>query len=208
MRSYGQYCGLARSLEMIGDRWNLLIVRELLVSPARYRDLQRGLHGIATNLLADRLRDLEAAGVLERRLSDNGQVVEYTLTPWGAQLREPIQGLIRWSLPLMIRGPEGDEFRPAWLSLVLPTLLAPRVPEPETSAIGLDIGEELLRLVSGPAGYEVTPRGEDPVDATVQADAHGLLGLASGALSLDDALALGLVRIDGDVSVVRTAFAA
>jgi hypothetical protein len=60
MRSYGQYCGLARSLEVVGDRWNLLIVRQLLIAPARYRDLIDGLPGIATNLLADRLRDLDA----------------------------------------------------------------------------------------------------------------------------------------------------
>ena len=67
MRSYGQYCGLARSLEVVGDRWNLLIVRQLLIAPARYRDLIDGLPGIATNLLANRLRDLEASGVVASR---------------------------------------------------------------------------------------------------------------------------------------------
>lgn len=99
MRSYGQYCGLARSLEVVGDRWNLLIVRQLLVGSARYRDLLEGLPGIATNLLADRLRDLETAGVIERRLADTGSVVEYALTEWGAELRQPIESLIRWSTP-------------------------------------------------------------------------------------------------------------
>lgn len=83
MRSYGQYCGLARSLEVVGDRWNLLIVRQLLIAPARYRDLVNGLPGIATNLLADRLRDLESSGVIERRLAGEGSAVEYSLTPWG-----------------------------------------------------------------------------------------------------------------------------
>lgn len=99
MRSYGQYCGLARSLEVVGDRWNLLIVRQLLIAPARYRDLIDGLPGIATNLLADRLRDLETSGVIERRLASAGSVVEYALTPWGAELRRPIESLIRWSTP-------------------------------------------------------------------------------------------------------------
>ncbi len=113
MRSYDQYCGLARSLEIVGDRWNLLIVRELLIAHARYRDLIERLPGIATNLLADRLRDLEAAGVVERRLAGEGSVVEYTLTPWGAELRQPIEGLLRWSTPLMISGPAGSySFRP------------------------------------------------------------------------------------------------
>ena len=75
-RSYGQYCGLARSLDVVGDRWNLLIVRQLLMGPARYGELREGLSGIATNLLTDRLRDLETAGVIERQLSGayGGQV--------------------------------------------------------------------------------------------------------------------------------------
>ena len=126
MRRYGQYCGLARSLEIVGDRWNLLIVRQLLIAPARYRDLVAGLPGIATNLLADRLRELESAGVVERRLGD-GSTVEYALTAWGAELREPIKGLIRWSTPLMVRGPEGDTFRHEWLTVAIPALLAARV---------------------------------------------------------------------------------
>src|SRR5690625_6913914 len=96
-RDYGQYCGLARALDVVGDRWNLLIVRQLLMAPARYGELRDGLPGIATNLLTDRLRDLENAGVLERRLSDGGSAISYALTEWGAQLREPIYALVRWS---------------------------------------------------------------------------------------------------------------
>lgn len=118
-RDYGQYCGLARSLDVVGDRWNLLIVRQLLMGPARYGELREGLSGIATNLLTDRLRDLETAGVIERQLSGDSSAITYALTEWGAQLREPINALVRWSTPLMIRGPENDEFRPNgswWLS--------------------------------------------------------------------------------------------
>src|SRR5574337_1138138 len=96
-RSYGQYCGLARALDVVGDRWNLLIVRQLLVAPARYQELRDGLPGVATNLLADRLRDLETAGVIERRPAEHGGAITYALTTWGARLREPIEGLIRWS---------------------------------------------------------------------------------------------------------------
>ncbi|MBO0875285.1 MAG: helix-turn-helix transcriptional regulator, partial [Pseudonocardia sp.] len=106
-RSYGQYCGLARALDVVGDRWNLLIVRQLLMAPSRYRELLDGLPGVATNLLADRLRDLETAGVVERRLAEEGNAIVYALTPWGAELREPVEGLIRWSTPLMGRGPDG-----------------------------------------------------------------------------------------------------
>jgi DNA-binding HxlR family transcriptional regulator len=208
MRSYGQYCGLARSLEVVGDRWNLLIVRQLLVAPARYRDLIDGLPGIATNLLADRLRDLEASGVVERRLAGEGSVVEYALTPWGAELRHPIESLIRWSTPLMVRGPEGDSFRPEWLALAVPALLDTRVKVRRSATVGLEIGGRLLELRARRSGFEVGPHDGRDLDATVRADPAYVLGLAAGALTLSDARALGLVEIDGDESVVRTVFAA
>ena len=208
MRSYGQYCGLARSLEVVGDRWNLLIVRQLLIAPARYRDLIDGLPGIATNLLADRLRDLEASGVIERRLAGEGSVVEYALTPWGAELRQPIESLIRWSTPLMVRGPEGDSFRPEWLALAVPALLDARVKVRSSATVGLEIGDPLLQLRATRSGFEVGPHDGRDLDATVRADPACVLGLAAGALTLGDARALGLVEIDGDESVVRTVFAA
>src|SRR5687768_6915286 len=110
-RKYGQFCGLARALDVVGDRWNLLIVRQLLVGPARYGELLAGLPGVATNLLSTRLRDLEAAGVIERQPAQEANAVVYTLTEWGAQLREPVEGLIRWSTPLMVPGPGDDHFR-------------------------------------------------------------------------------------------------
>ncbi|MFI6732493.1 winged helix-turn-helix transcriptional regulator [Nonomuraea sp. NPDC050451] len=208
MRSYGHYCGLARSLEVVGDRWNLLIVRQLLIAPARYRDLIDGLPGIATNLLADRLRDLEASGVVERRLAGEGSVVAYALTPWGAELRRPIESLIRWSTPLMVRGPEGDSFRPEWLALALPALLDTRVKVRLSATVGLEIGDPPFQLRATRSGFEVGPHDGRDLDATVRADPAYVLGLAAGALTLSDARALGLVEIDGDESVVRTVFAA
>ncbi|WP_410657262.1 winged helix-turn-helix transcriptional regulator [Amycolatopsis sp. lyj-112] len=208
MRSYGQYCGLARSLEVVGDRWNLLIVRQLLIAPARYRDLIDGLPGIATNLLADRLRDLEGSGVVERRLAGAGSVVEYALTPWGAELRQPIESLIRWSTPLMVRGPDSDSFRPEWLALAVPALLDARVKVRLSATVGLEIGGRLFELRATRSGFEVGPHDGRDLDATVRADPAYVLGLAAGALTLSDASTLGLVEIDGDESVVRTVFAA
>ncbi|WP_032380165.1 winged helix-turn-helix transcriptional regulator [Rhodococcoides fascians] len=208
MRSYDQYCGLARSLEIVGDRWNLLVVRELLIGPARYRDLQIGLPGIATNLLAERLRHLEASGVIERRLAGDSNAVQYALTAWGAELRKPIDGLLRWSLPLMVSGPKvGDTFRPNWLALAIPALLENRVDARPSTAIGLEVGDELLQLCATESGFEVGLHDGRILEATVRADAAGLLGLAAGALTVDDAQALGLIDIRGDDSIVRTCFA-
>lgn len=203
MRRYGQYCGLARSLEIVGDRWNLLIVRQLLIAPARYRDLVAGLPGIATNLLADRLRELESAGVVERRLGD-GSTVEYALTAWGAELREPIEGLIRWSTPLMVRGPEGDTFRHEWLTLAIPALLAARVKVRATLSIGLTGEDMTLQLNASRAGFTVgTPDGRE-LAGTLHGAPEYILGLAAGALTIDDARALGVIEIDGDEAAVRS----
>jgi DNA-binding HxlR family transcriptional regulator len=209
MRSYGQYCGLARSLEVVGDRWNLLIVRQLLISTARYRDLVDGLPGIATNLLADRLRDLESAGVIERRLADTGSVVEYALTPWGSELRQPIESLIRWSTPLMVRGPDGDAFRLEWLALAVPALLSTRAKVRSTTTVGLAVGgDSLLQLRATRTGVEVGPHDGRTLAATIHADPMCVLGLAAGALTLTDARTLGLVEIDGDASAINAIFAA
>jgi DNA-binding HxlR family transcriptional regulator len=201
-RSYGQYCGLARALDVVGDRWNLLIVRQLLVAPARYRELLDGLPGVATNLLADRLRDLEAAGVVERRLAegDNNAIV-YALTPWGAELREPVEGLIRWSTPLMTRGPAGDRFRVEWLGLALGALLTGRVAAHRSSTVGIAVDDQLLQVRTTRSGTEVGPHDGRDLDAVVHADAPVVLGLAAGVLSLDDTR--GLVDIEGDESAVR-----
>lgn len=203
-RDYGQYCGLARALDVVGDRWNLLIVRQLLMGPARYRDLRAGLSGIATNLLTDRLRDLETAGVLERQVSDDGKALSYALTPWGAQLREPIYALVRWSTPLMVRGPQGDEFRAEWLRLALPALFAHRVPAGPSVAVGIAVDGGTVQLQTTEAGIEVGEPDGRPLDAVLHTEAPIVLGLAAGVLSFDDVMAL--VEIDGEQSALRKFF--
>jgi DNA-binding HxlR family transcriptional regulator len=110
MRSYNQYCAIARALDIIGDRWTLLIARELLLGSSRYGELQDGLPGIPTNLLAARLRQLEEDGVVAR----DGQGL-YTLTPWGQHLAEPLAALTRWGSPLMREMGDSDAFRSRWL---------------------------------------------------------------------------------------------
>lgn len=179
-RDYGQYCGLARALDVVGDRWNLLIVRQLLMGPARYRDLRDGLSGIATNLLAERLRDLETAGVIERRVSDDGKALSYALTPWGAQLREPIYALVRWSTPLMVRGPQGDDFRAERLRLALPALFADRVPAGPSVAVGIAVDGGAVQLQATESGIEVGEPDGRALVAVLHTEAPLVLGLAAG----------------------------
>jgi DNA-binding HxlR family transcriptional regulator len=203
-RSYGQYCGLARALDVVGDRWTLLIVRQLLLGPARYGRLLDGLPGVATNLLADRLRSLEQAGVVERRASERDDAAAYALTAWGEELREPVEALIRWSTPLMVRGPEGDTFRDQWLVLALRALFAGRTGG-GSATVAVELDEERIGLRVSPDGVEVE-RWPDlqPCDAVVRAEPALILGLAVGALTLDQVAAAG--AIEGDEAALRTAF--
>ena len=202
-RSYGQYCGLARSLDTIGDRWSLLIVRELLLGPLRYGELAAAVGGIATNLLADRLRDLEASGVIERQVGDTGGVV-YVLTPWGAQLREPVESLIRWSTPLMISGAGRDTFSPRWLAVALPALLHRRTAR-RPAEVGIDLPGLFVTLRIDKDGPTVTAEPDQRPDTVLTAAPEIVLGLASGALTLEQALPVASVH--GDTRVVAAVFA-
>ncbi|MDQ3757243.1 MAG: helix-turn-helix transcriptional regulator [Actinomycetota bacterium] len=198
-RSYGQFCGLARALDVIGDRWSLLIVRQLLVSPARYTELQAGLPGVATNLLAERLRYLEQAGVLDRRPAEDGAAITYALTRWGAELREPIEALVRWSTPLMARGPGDDRFQLEWLAIALPALLAGRQGR---GAIGIAVDGEILQVRVTSSGVDVGHHDGRELLGVLHADPWVVLGLASGVLDLDGVSA----DIDGDRDAVRAVF--
>jgi DNA-binding HxlR family transcriptional regulator len=111
VRSYHQYCALAKALDIVGDRWTLLVMRELLIRPSRYGELQESLPGIASNLLAARLRLLEENGVIAK--TEDGR---YTPTEWGEFLREPVQALVRWAAQLMLTHEEGDAFQAQWLA--------------------------------------------------------------------------------------------
>ena len=108
-RSYGQYCGFARALELVGERWALLIVRDLLVGPKRFSEIQRGLPGIPTNILTARLNELEDSGLVRRRLLERpAKGVVYELTAEGRALEEPVMALGRWGAQ-RLGAPRPDE---------------------------------------------------------------------------------------------------
>lgn len=121
VRSYGQYCAVAKALDVVGDRWTLLIVRELLLrGPSRYTELLAGLPGIATNLLSERLRDLEAAGLVERQPPRPPVATPVLrLTARGRQLRPALAAIGAWGAPYVDRHAPGDHVRLHWLTLPL-----------------------------------------------------------------------------------------
>jgi DNA-binding HxlR family transcriptional regulator len=144
MRSYDEYCAIAKSLDVVGDRWTLLIVRELeLRGACRYTDLRNGLPGIASNLLAERLRQLESAGVVAREEAPPPIATTlFRLTPRGEQLEPVLDELFRWGLPLMTEQKPGDAVRSHWLAGALEVILTDRQPDASPVTVELQIGDQ------------------------------------------------------------------
>lgn len=186
MRSYDQFCGLARALDHVGHRWTLLIVRELLLGPKRFTDLRGGLPGIANNLLADRLRQLQDDGLVTRReLPPPAASTVYELTESGRELQEAVHALIRWGGRWMIPGPGNDEFRPEWLVLALDALGAGGI-QPGTM-LELNISGTAVRLAGTDGRLTQVHEPQPHPDLRVTADATTILGLAAGELTVTEA---------------------
>ncbi|HTD63638.1 MAG TPA: winged helix-turn-helix transcriptional regulator [Verrucomicrobiae bacterium] len=190
MRSYGQYCTFARGLDVVGDRWVLLIVRELLDGPRRYNELLWGLPGIATNLLADRLRALEDAGVIERPDDHT-----YALTKWGEGLREVVYSLGRWANPLMKRPLGNDEFRSHWLTHPIHVLYEGVDKRRPRLVIEVDTGDAPMTIASANGTVRVVPGRPASPDLVLSGPPDGIIGLLAG---MRDRASVAKVTITGD----------
>lgn len=203
-KSYGQFCALARALDHIGDRWALLVVRELLTGPKTYRQLQGSLPGISPNLLVDRLRSLADDGLVVR--SDGptrSKSVVYRLTDAGLALQGAVFELIRWGARWMVTGPQDDHVDAKWAVLALRALL-------ESSGGGrrrrrgfvhVDADGVWLTVAVGSRARTVRPGRLGVADATVSASLPDLLAVASGFA--EDWLNAAI--IDGDADLVAAA---
>jgi DNA-binding HxlR family transcriptional regulator len=189
VKRYDQYCPIACSLSLVGERWTLLVVRELLYGPKRYTDLVAGLPGIGTNILADRLKELEGAGLVERRkLPPPAASTVYELTPAGHGLRPVLHELARFGARLM-GPPPADALEPGWLEHALDLVVSPLAGD---VAVAFRIGEERASLVDG----RVVPGLATVADAVVEGDAIGFYRLfVEGELDA--------VRIEGDFRAVE-----
>jgi DNA-binding HxlR family transcriptional regulator len=204
MRSYGQYCALARALDVVGDRWTLLIVRELLSQqPCRYTDLRSGLPGIASNLLVERLRELEEAGIVSREAAPPPVATTlFRLTPRGEELRPVLEAIGRWGRPLLQDAKPDATFRSHWLVVPLEFQLRDNAPEGPPVAIEVRTGEQPMLVEAGGGEVRVRPGSSPLPDATVTGDPAVVLGFLVGGLDLDTARRRGL-ELEGDASAVR-----
>ena len=205
MRSYGEYCSVAKSLDVIGDRWTLLIVRELLLrGSCRYTDLRNGLPGVATNLLAERLRELEQAGVVSRvEAPPPVATTVFALTERGRALEPVLDELARWGIPYMVEGPApADEFRSHWLAWPARLFLRDRNPDGPPVQIALRVDGEDAVLESDHGEINVRPGPAADAAAVLTGPPHAILGVFSGQVDPERAADQGLT-ITGDVGALR-----
>jgi DNA-binding HxlR family transcriptional regulator len=195
-RSYDQYCSAARALDLVGDRWTLLIVRELLAGPRRYTDLHADLPGVSTDVLASRLKDMERDGLTtRRRLPPPGAAYVYELTSRGRELLLVLQALGAWGAPELGERRPTDAVRAHWFALPLLRAL-----EGE-GLVEVRLEEGEFHLYVGMEG-DGSVYGEGP--APREPDARLVLGVdtctavAQGELSLPDAVRAGRVEVSGE----------
>jgi DNA-binding HxlR family transcriptional regulator len=203
MRSYDEYCSVAKSLDLVGDRWTLLVVRELsLRGPSRYTDLRNGLPGIATNLLADRLRDLEAAGLVAREEAPPPVATTlFRLTERGAGLKPVLDELMRWGLPLMVEQRDDEAVRSHWLAGALEVMLSDREPAGDPVTLELRLGDEPVVVTAGAGEVKVSLGAAAEPDATIAGPARPIMGLLLGYLDHGGAEAMG-VTVSGDAAAI------
>lgn len=197
-RRYHQYCPVARALDVVGERWSLLIARELLLGPRRFTDLADGLPGIGSSVLATRLKELERNGLVAKRtLPPPAASVVYELTPEARGLARVLAALADWGMNLLDQPRRDDAVHVRWLVLALAVTAhpAPSLPDAtyelwvDNEAFHLRSHDGRLQAIQGPAAN---------ASATINVTRDGLDAIASGDIDVTSAQADGLIEIDGD----------
>jgi DNA-binding HxlR family transcriptional regulator len=203
MRTYGDGCAIAHALDLVGERWALLVVRELLLGPKRYTDLRRGLPNASPNVLSERLRELERAGIVRRRkLPPPAGSRIYELTEWGLELEEIVMSLGRWGA----RAPTPPNDAP--IASADSVILALRARFDSSAAHGLRaryelrLGEDRFRVEVANDEIEVARGGADHPDATIDTDPGTLEAVLWRGRSLADTRRSGTLTIEGNRGAV------
>jgi DNA-binding HxlR family transcriptional regulator len=202
-RSYEDSCGIARALDVVGERWALLVVRELLLGPKRFTDLRAGLPRIGPDMLAARLRELEDAGlVVQRRLAPPAARTVYELTARGRELEPVLHALGRWGSRQALRR-DPPALSPDAAVVAMQTMFEPDpAPAPSVIALRLDGHEFSLRADADRLVATAGPGA--PPAATVQTDPVTLSAVLWHGLDIDQAIAEGRLAIDGDLPAARS----
>jgi len=202
-RSYNQLCGIAAALDVIGDRWTTLVVRDLLLGPLRFGDLAEAMPGIGTNTLAARLKHLESAGVVQRTLLPlPNRGTAYELTDYGRELQPILMALGRWGTKSMGRLPTDVTARSRWLVGAMPAFHDDRrrVAQPTTWELRLTDGAFTVHAQG--KGFSVAAGAPGDADLIVTTRDDVLHALLAGGLATADAVESGAVTLEGDAAAL------
>ena len=203
-KRYDQFCPIAHALSLVGERWALLVVRELLAGPKRYTDLVHGLPGIGTNILAARLRDLEEAGVVrKRKLPPPAASTVYELTEYGAELNESLYALARWGARTLGPPKPGDELEPDWGLNAIPALFDAAAARDLDATWVLEVGDDVFTARIADSSVRASCGPAEDADAVIKLDLETFYWLVVGELDPEEALASGRATVDGDPAVLE-----
>ena len=181
MRTYGDGCGIAHALDLVGERWALLVVRDLILGPKRFTDLRRGLPGIGTNILAARLKELERGGIVERRtLPPPAASAVYELTEYGRALEGPLLALGRWGAMSMGQR-EGRALRSEWLAVALKAFFRPEAAADLRADIELRFEDGTFLVRIDRSSLLVEPSARNGADLVLTTEVETLIGYLAGA---------------------------
>jgi DNA-binding HxlR family transcriptional regulator len=201
-RSYGDACGIARALDAVGERWALLVVRELLLGPQRFSDLRHALPKASSNLVADRLRELEGRGVIHRRkLPAPASSWVYELTAWGRDLEPILLALGDWGVQIAL--PPAPTTLSATSVLLFLRSSAHPDPEAPPATFRLELDDRVWAVRAEDGRVHVQPGEPENPDASLRADPTTLNALLETPGKLDAAVSDGSVIAGGDVSALR-----
>jgi len=198
-RDYEQYCGLARGLDVVGERWTLLIVRELLYGPRRFTDLEEGLPGIPPSLLSARLKELQSAGLVTREIlpPPAGSTV-YRLTDAGKKLEDTLYALARWGVRFGRRPRKSYAARPEWAVFAFHSLFRPEAAEGVHDVYELRLPKGTFRLMVDDGVLEVEGASGPRADLVLTGDMSTVMFTLMGRLLAKDAVRRGDLELEGD----------
>jgi len=203
MRTYGQYCGFARALEVVGERWAMLIVRDLLVGPKRFTDLHQGLSGIPTNVLTARLKEMEQAGVVRRRVlpRPDGSII-YELTEYGSELEPVVVQLGKWGAKSLGEPRREDVVTADSLVMALRTIFHPEAARGLKVGYELRLGETVIHARVHNKKVDVAKGALPAADLVIEAG-PAIKALLAHEVSPTDAIKSGSVRIKGQPDLLK-----
>ena len=204
MPDYRQYCGLARTLDVVGDRWTLLIVRELMPGPRRFTDLVEGLPGISRKVLTERLRDLERDGIIVRQeLPAPAARHVYSLTEDGRDLSEAAVPLIGWGARRLGERAPGETFRARWAALGMATFADRSATVGVRETYQYFVGDSTFHFVADDGSIELRDGLAENAAVTITTDEETLAAIMSGTTSASEAARSGAMTVEGDRAAAK-----